>query len=44
LATIDDEKIFSLMREELKDFSACVRSGGGASCIEGSSQIGGSLN
>jgi len=35
LVTIDDEKKFSLMKEKMKDFTACVRAGGGESSVEG---------
>ena len=44
LVTIDDEKKFSLMKEKLKDFTACVRAGGGESCAKGKYEICTSLN
>ena len=44
LATIDDEKRYSLMKEKLKVFNDCVLAGGGESCVEGRHQIGTGLN
>lgn len=44
LATVDDEKRFSLMKEKMKVFNACVRAGGGESCYEGKHRINTGLN
>ena len=35
LATLDDPKKVPVMQERLKAFAACVRRGGGESCLKG---------